>query len=145
MLLVQAIALGLVVGFFCFELTGIVAAGLVTPGYFAIYFDQPLLIAESIGVAILTMLLVRLASTVTVLYGRRRFILTILLGFCLQWLIGGLFWGAAVYHTRIDAVGFIIPGLIAHEMERQGAGVTLIALLVVSTVVRILLHLFMLI
>jgi poly-gamma-glutamate biosynthesis protein PgsC/CapC len=140
MLLAQSIALGLLFGFVGFELTGLVAGGLITPGYFALYFDRPLLIAQALGVALATLLCIRLLATVTILYGRRRFILTVLAGFSLQWLLAGLVWEFELAQTRVDALGFIVPGIIAHEMERQGAGRTLAALFVVSVAVRLALH-----
>ncbi len=142
MLLAQSVAFGLFFGFIGFEFTGIIAGGLITPGYFALYFDQPLLIAQALLIAILTMLFIRLLSTVSVLYGRRRFILTILISFSLQWLLSGFLWGFDLGQTRIDVIGFIIPGIIAHEMERQGIGKTLAALFIVTAAVRLALRVF---
>lgn len=142
MLLTQSVALGLLIGFLCFELTGIVAGGLVTPGYIALYFDQPFTIVRILLVALSTMASVRLLGFVTILYGRRRFVLTVLIGFALNWSSTALLWGGALAQTRVDALGFVIPGLLAHEMERQGLGRTLVLLFIVSAVVRIALHLF---
>ena len=141
MILAYSIAIGLVLGFFLFELTGLVAGGLVTPGYFALYFDQPWLIVQALAVALAAMLLTRLASTFSVLYGRRRFIVTILLGFALQWSAAAFIWGAGLAGTRIDALGYIIPGILANEMDRQGVGRTLAVLLAVSCLVRVILRL----
>ncbi|MDR0577580.1 MAG: poly-gamma-glutamate biosynthesis protein PgsC [Candidatus Accumulibacter sp.] len=142
MLLAQSIALGLLFGFIVFELTGVVAGGLITPGYFALYFDRPLLIAQALAVAMATMLVVRLLGLVMILYGRRRFILAVLVSFSLQWLSAGIIWGFHLAQTRVDALGFIIPGIIAHEMERQGVGKTLSALFIVSVAVRLVLRAF---
>ena len=141
MLLAHSIALGLFFGFIAFELTGIVAGGLITPGYFALYFDRPWLIAETLLVAILTVFCIRLLALCTILYGRRRFILTVLIGFSLQWLAGVMIWGVALAETRVDALGFIIPGILAHEMERQGVIKTLSLLFILSVLVRISLRL----
>jgi poly-gamma-glutamate biosynthesis protein PgsC/CapC len=142
MLLAQSIALGLLLGFVGFELTGIVAGGLITPGYFALYFDRPWLIAQTLTVAVLTMFCVRLLASVTILYGRRRFILAVLVSFSLQWLLAGIVWEFRLAQTRVDALGFVIPGIIAHEMERQGIGKTLSALFIVSIAVRLALRIF---
>jgi gamma-polyglutamate biosynthesis protein CapC len=139
-MLVDAIAIGLVLSFFLFELTGLVAGGLVAPGYFAVYWDQPYTIAFNLALALVTMVLLRFAACITILYGRRRFILCVLLGFALQWTAGAAAMGLELAQGRIDVVGYIIPGLVAHEMDRQGVGLTLIALLVMSTLVRLLLH-----
>lgn len=140
MLLAYSIAIGLVLGFILFELTGLVAGGLVTPGYFALYFDQPWLMVQALAAALAALLLLRLLSRFTVLYGRRRFIVAILLGFALQWMVGALFWGAALAATRIDALGYIIPGILANEMDRQGLAKSLMALLLVSCLVRLVLR-----
>lgn len=137
MLLIWSVALGLFYGFIFFEITGIVAGGLVTPGYFALYFDTPTLIAESIFFAIVTFIIIRIISMISVLYGRRKFIISVLIAFSLQWSTGTFIWGAELAETRIDSLGYIIPGLIAHEMERQGIGKTLLLLFVVSCLVRV--------
>ena len=141
-MLVNAIAIGLVLSFFLFELTGLVGGGLVAPGYFALYWDQPFMIGYNLGLALVTMIILRVVACFTLLYGRRRFILSGLLGFFLQWTAGGLFMGLELAQGRIDALGYIIPGLVAHEMDRQGTGLTLIALLLLSAMVRLLLHAF---
>ena len=140
-MLIHAIAISLVLGFFFFEWTGLVGGGLVAPGYFALYFERPDMIALCLGVATLTMLLVRTLSHICILYGRRRFILCILTGFVLQWLLSAAFIDADLSHRRLDAVGYIIPGLVANEMERQGVGATLAALLALSAGVRLILEL----
>ncbi len=140
-MLIQAIAIGLVLGFFFFEWTGLVGGGLVAPGYFALSFERPGMIALCLGVAILTMLFIRTLSRVCILYGRRRFILCILAGFMLQWMLGAAVLGSDISHGRLDAVGFIIPGLVANEMDRQGVGATLASLLVLSAGVRLILEL----
>ena len=134
-MLIEAIAVGLVYGFFFFELTGLVAGGLVAPGYFALSFDQPQVVALCLGTALLTMLLVRLLSSFTILFGRRRFMVCILLAFALQWTAGALLIGSEAAAGRLDVVGYIIPGLVANEMDRQGAGRTLLALLLLSGMV----------
>ena len=136
-MLVQAIAIGLVYGFFLFEWLGIVAGGLIAPGYLALSFDKPFIIAICIGVAIATMLLVRLLSSAAILYGRRRFIVCVLIAFALQWTAVFALMGSELGAGRVEVVGYIIPGLLANEMERQGAGRTLLALLLLSAAVRL--------
>lgn len=139
-MLVEAIAIGLVLSFVLFEWTGLAAGGMVAPGYFALALDRPGMIALCLGVALATMLLVRAASAFTLIYGRRRFILCVLTGFALQWTLGAAVVGSSFAAGRVDAVGFIIPGLVAYEMDRQGLGVTLLALLVLSAAVRLALE-----
>jgi poly-gamma-glutamate biosynthesis protein PgsC/CapC len=139
-MLIESIAIGLVYGFFLFELTGLVAAGLVAPGYLAVSLDDPMAVTVCLLAALVTMLATRLLAMVTVLYGRRRFIVAILIGFALQWTFAGLAMDLDPMMGRLDVVGFVIPGLIAHEMDRQGPGRTLLALLLVSGLTRLTLR-----
>lgn len=134
-MLIEAIGIGLVYGFFFFEWTGLVAGGLIAPGYFALALDQPWAIALCLLTAMVTMLIVRGLSFVSILYGRRRFILSILVAFVLQWSAGAMVMGTELAQGRVEVVGYIIPGLVAHEMDRQGVGLTLTALLVLSCLV----------
>ncbi len=134
-MLVEAIAIGLVYGFLYFEGTGLVAGGLIAPGYFAVSFDQPWTIALCLATALATMLAVRAISFVTILYGRRRFIVSVLLAFALQWTLGEALVGGALAPGRLEVVGYVIPGLVAHEMDRQGVGATLLSLLLLSCLV----------
>lgn len=134
-MLIEAIAIGLVYGFFFFEWTGLVAGGLIAPGYFALAFDQPWAIVLCLLTALVTMMVVRVLSFVTILYGRRRFILSLLVAFALQWSVGAMIMGTELAQGRVEVVGFIIPGLVAHEMDRQGIGLTLLALLSLSCLV----------
>jgi poly-gamma-glutamate biosynthesis protein PgsC/CapC len=134
-MLIEAIAIGLVYSFFFFEWTGLVAGGLIAPGYFALAFDQPWAIALCLLTALVTMMVVRVLSFVTILYGRRRFILSVLVAFALQWSVGAMVMGTELAQGRVEVVGYIIPGLVAHEMDRQGIGLTLLALLVLSCLV----------
>lgn len=134
-MLLEAIAIGLVYGFFFFEWTGLVAGGLVAPGYFAIYFDRPWGLVLCLCTAFVTMCLIRILSSFTLLYGRRRFLLSVLMGFAIQWTLGSMFTSLEFFQGYFDVVGFIIPGLIANEMDRQGIGQTILPLLLLSCLV----------
>jgi len=136
-MLIQAIAISLFYGFLLFEWLGIVSGGLIAPAYIALSFNNPLSIALCLCTAFVTMFLIRLLSSITILYGRRRFILAVLLAFALQWTLGALVMGTEFGKGRVDIVGYIIPGLLANEMERQGVGRTQLALLLLSIAVRI--------
>lgn len=141
-MLVESIALALICGFFLFEATGLTAGGLIAPGYFALTFDQPWLIGLSLCTALITMLLVRALAFFAVLYGRRRFMVCVLLAFALQWTFSSLIMETEMGQGRLEVVGYIIPGLIASEMDRQGPALTLLALLVLSGLVFLILKVF---
>lgn len=138
-MLVESIAIALVFGFILFELTGLTAGGLIAPGYFALTFDQPWLIGLCLCTALATMLLVRVLAFFAVLYGRRRFMVCVLLAFALQWTFLSLVMDTEMGQGSLEVVGYIIPGLIASEMDRQGPALTLLALLVLSGLVFLML------
>lgn len=140
-MLIESIAIGLLYGFVLFEWLGIVAGGLVAPGYLALYFNDPISIVVCLATALLTYGIVQLLSRYCILYGRRRFIVCVLLAFFLQWTIVGNLMNAEFARGTLDLVGFIIPGLLANEMHRQGIGITLAALLVLSCLVWLTLQL----
>jgi poly-gamma-glutamate biosynthesis protein PgsC/CapC len=133
----ESIAIGLVYGFFFHEWIGLSGGGFVVPGYIALQLDNPLMLAGTLTVSFLTYLSVKIASRYAILFGRRRFILAILAGFAWQWLFKWLLVQRMVLTADSDILGFIIPGLIANEMERQRIWPTLFALLILSAMVRL--------
>jgi poly-gamma-glutamate biosynthesis protein PgsC/CapC len=132
----EAIAVGLVYGFFFYEWVGLSAGGFVVPGYIALQLNNPLLLAGTLTVSLLAYATVKLASYYTILYGRRRFILMVLAGFTWQWVFKLLVVKGGVVVAE-DSLGFIIPGLIANEMGRQRILPTLLVLLTISVMVRL--------
>lgn len=137
MALTESIAIGLVIGFFFYEWFGLSAGGFVVPGYIALQLGNPPILAGTLAVSLLTWVSVKIASRYAILYGRRRFILMVLTGFVWQWAFLLLLIRKGVFTSTSDAFGFIIPGLIANEIERQGILPTSTALLVVSVMVRL--------
>jgi poly-gamma-glutamate biosynthesis protein PgsC/CapC len=131
-----ALGLGIVVSLVVSELFGLASAGLVVPGYLALYLDQPQRLAATLLVALLTYAAVRYGfSRLVVLYGRRRFGVTILTGFVLNMAAAQLPLVVAEA-PELRAVGFIVPGLIANTALAQGPWVTIGVTLLVATVVR---------
>ena len=133
-----SIGLGLVISLVFSELLGLTAGGMVVPGYVALYLDRPLMVVITLIVSYLTYLIVHLLSAVTIIYGRRRTVLMILVGFGMGALLRS-FGSLELPMATIDLtiVGYIIPGLIAIWIDRQGLVESLSALIVASAVVRI--------
>jgi poly-gamma-glutamate biosynthesis protein PgsC/CapC len=161
-LLALSIGIGLVVSLLFSELFGLAAGGLVVPGYVALYLSRPIDIATTLAAALLTFFLVRVASTFVIVYGRRRTALCILIGYGLGALLDAGVAAAfeasaeplvqaavvpAVTAVPVPApvafdagvIGFIVPGLIAIWLDRQGVVPTLAALVTSAVVVRLVL------
>jgi hypothetical protein len=79
-------------------------------------------------------------SNFTVLYGRRRFMAMILMGFFIKWVLEGVVIRVPIVNLEIVAIGYIVPGLLANEMRRQGIIPTLICTGIVVVIVRLILY-----
>lgn len=132
-----SIGIGLVVSLFSSEMLGLTAGGMVVPGYIALYLDRPLVIVFTLAVSYLTYFIVHSLSAVTIIYGRRRTVLMILVGFALGALIRS-FGSLELPMATIDLtiIGYIIPGLIAIWIDRQGLVESFSALITASVIVR---------
>ena len=132
-----AIALGLVSSLFFIDAFGLAAGGIVVPGYIALQLSHPDRIIATFVIAVLTSLIVKFIGRYTFLYGRRQMVLCLLVG-CLLSLISHHFLAFNVTNNtfQLEALGWVIPGLIAHWMEKQGVIKTTSMLLVTSVIVR---------
>jgi poly-gamma-glutamate biosynthesis protein PgsC/CapC len=141
-LIYPAIGIGLVLSLVFSEVFGLAAGGMVVPGYIALEIHHPLRVAGTVLTALATLGAVKAAGRLVFLYGRRRLALTILVGFLMGWLSDRLF-VVRVGDLPLDAaaIGFIVPGLIANWMERQGVVETLAAMLIGAVLVRLALTL----
>ena len=138
-LLPMSIGVGLVTSLLFTEFFGLAAGGMVVPGYLALCMTSPWRIFWTLAVGLLTFAIVRACSTVMILYGRRRTALTILIGYLLGLsfrIIAERFGMNGLDH---DVIGYIIPGLIAIWIARQGIVETFASIITVSVMVRLFL------
>lgn len=136
------VGVGLVVSLVFSEFFGLAAGGLVVPGYVALNMGKPGMVLSTLIVAFLTYLVVRGIAGFTVVYGRRRTVLMILVGYLLG--IGArTVAGVVVDNAEIAIIGYIVPGLIAIWMDRQGAVETISTLVTASAITRLLIILVM--
>jgi gamma-polyglutamate biosynthesis protein CapC len=139
----QAIGIGIAIGFIFYEIVGLSPGGIVVPGYIALFIDQPFRIAVTVGIAILTVYIVYFLSNYLILYGKRRFLSMILISFLVKWLVESFIFQFPTTTIEIQSIGYIIPGLLANEMQRQGILPTLLAMAIVAILVRLSLYLFL--
>jgi poly-gamma-glutamate biosynthesis protein PgsC/CapC len=136
----EAIGLGLVISLIFSETLGLAAGGMVVPGYLALMMHKPLRIVGTLLVGLLTLGVLRLLSRYMLIFGRRRIVVAVLVGFT----FGALSRDQLLlqYHeVPIDlrTIGFVIPGLIANWMDRQGVLPTLCVMTTTAVLVRLLL------
>jgi len=138
-MILTSFGLGIALGFLFFEITGLTAGGIIVPGYIALYINQPLRILITLLISMLTFGLVNLVAQFLILFGRRRFLVMILVGFLLRASFDSLQIYLPESGMDLQAIGYIIPGLIANEFYRQGVWKTVMALMIVSILVYFLL------
>lgn len=140
--LTLSIGIGLVFGLIFVEAFGLFAGGMVVPGYLALDMVKPGFVILTIVTALAINVVIRLMSRYLVIYGRRRVSLTVLLAYLIGALINHIF-GATWLVNEIGGIyrviGYIIPGLIALSIDRQGVVETLSTLLTVAVAVRLVL------
>jgi gamma-polyglutamate biosynthesis protein CapC len=126
------IAIGLLFSLVCYLTTNLSPGGMITPGWLALTLVEDLRRAAMVvGVTIVTYLFTRLLQRHVILYGKRLFAAVVLTGVVIQ---AGVFIVMQTEYPLLYAnqtLGFIVPGLIAYQLERQPKGATLLS---VSTV-----------
>jgi poly-gamma-glutamate biosynthesis protein PgsC/CapC len=134
-----ALGLGIALNLVFTEVLGLSSGGLVVPGYLALHLTQPSRVLATLAVGGATFAAVRYGlMRIVVLYGRRRFGVTILTGFVLHGLYT-LALSSAPAPADLRAVGYIIPGLIANTALSQGFWTTVGTTLTLAVLVRVIL------
>ncbi|MFA5466452.1 MAG: poly-gamma-glutamate biosynthesis protein PgsC [Candidatus Izemoplasmatales bacterium] len=128
----ETILLGLVIGIIFFELTDISPGGLVVPGILAYYLYDPKRIALTLGLALVTWLIVKWLQNHLVLYGKRKFVVHIVIAAILGFGLGLLTESFELNILDIPVIGYLIPGIIANETGKQGVLKTYGALSIVT-------------
>lgn len=139
-LIPYAIGIGLVVSLLFSETMGLAAGGMVVPGYIALNLTDPLRVGMTLVLGIGAWLIVKLLGTFTILFGRRRTVVIILVGFVL----GAVFRNFLVFDLgeetiQLGGIGFIIPGLVGMWMDRQGLVETSATLVTSGVLVKLVL------
>jgi len=130
--------LGLLISLAFIGLTGLYPGGIIVPSYLALFLHEPTRIVGTLIAALLTMGVYRLSCRWMILFGRRRFVFMILVGavWALLWmqLLPAVFPPSLEYRV----IGWVIPGLIANHLDRQGIVVTTASLVTVTVVIGFL-------
>jgi poly-gamma-glutamate biosynthesis protein PgsC/CapC len=137
------IGLGVLISLLFHEVFGAAAGGIVVPGYIAMHLHEPLRLVGTLIVAFITYVAIRIVAHFVFIYGRRRMVLAILLGFIFGYISRQIIsYEMLAADIRLEAIGFIIPGLIANWFERQGVVKTVATMMIAAPLVRMLVMLF---
>ncbi len=139
-IVMQSVGIGLVLSLIFSETLGLAAGGMVVPGYVALMIHHPLRIVGTILVSLLTFATIKYLSNYMFVYGRRRIVLVILVGFAFGWLSREvLMFQTGSISIELQSIGLIIPGLIANWMEKQGIVKTISTMIIAAVFIRLIL------
>ena len=124
------IIVGILVATLIYKQTGMTLGGVIVPGYLALFIRYPFNILVTLTAASLSFLVVHYFLKKRFLMDSRQlFEVEVLVALILQ-VVWNIISG---YYLRVDpnwfpifGIGFILPGVIAHEMGRSGWGRTLV-------------------
>jgi gamma-polyglutamate biosynthesis protein CapC len=135
-----ALGLGIAINLLLTEVFGLMSGGLVVPGYLAIHLSQPARVVATLGVGALTFVSVRFGlMRLIILYGRRRFGVTIMTGFLWHGLYLAAIGSVPGLSADLRVVGYIVPGLMANAALTQGWWPTVGMTLSIAVIVRLML------
>lgn len=130
----ETLFVGLIIAVIYVEIMDIYPGGIIVPAYVALYLDQPLRVLATVLIALLSLYMYKILARYLILFGKRRFVMLVLLG--------GLWaqiWFLLLPHFFADplglrAIGWIIPGLLANNLEKQKIVPTLASMLIVAII-----------
>jgi len=128
-----AIGIGMGLSLILTETLGVTAGGVIVPGYIALYIHEPYKVIITFGVSLIVLLIIRFLSNFMFIYGKRRLVLSLMLGFIFGYL-------SKIYlDSDLSSIGNIIPGLLASWMDRQGVLQTISVLIIIAVATRLIL------
>jgi poly-gamma-glutamate biosynthesis protein PgsC/CapC len=136
-----ALVAGVIVSMLFYERVHLTTGGAIVPAYLALALVRPVAVVTTVGAGFGAFVLVhKVVARHRIIYGRRRFELEVLVG------LGLILMGTAAAHAlgRLDplfygvaGIGFLIPGIIAHDMGRQGPQRTVQAVVVTTALLGV--------
>ena len=137
-MLIEAVGIGMFLSLILTETIGLAAGGIVVAVYIALVLHNPVQVISTVVAGIITYLLAKLISLYIIIYGRRLLIISILIGYLIAYItkISPMV-AMDTLSINIETIGFVIPGLIAYWIARQGIIPTLSAMIIVSSLVRL--------
>tara|TARA_Y100000590_G_scaffold420061_1_gene522366 strand:- start:1310 stop:1753 length:444 start_codon:yes stop_codon:yes gene_type:complete len=132
-----SIGLGIFLSLILSELFGVTAGGIIVPGYISLYLHSPSQVIITFLVAIIVYLIIQMLSNYMFLYGKRRIVLALILGFIFGF-ISRNFSFYSIELGNLEVIGNIIPGLIANWMDRQGVIRTISVVIITAVLVKLI-------
>ena len=135
-----SIGLGIVLSLVLSESLGVTAGGIIVPGYISLYLHQLIQVVITLLVAIIVWGIIQGLGKIIFLYGKRRIVLALILGFFFGYITRNFLYVNEDFGS-LAVIGNIIPGLIANWMDRQGVTRTISVIILTSVLVKLIIML----
>ena len=134
-----SVTLGIIISLFFIEKFGMAAGGIIIPGYVALQLTTIDRLVGLVIISFLTFLIIKGISKFAFLFGRRQMVVALLIGTILSIISHHfLIFNTNTSTVELSAIGWVIPGLIAHWAAKQGFVKTMAMLSITSVIVRLL-------
>ena len=130
--------IGILVSIIFYELTDVSPGGIIVPGLLVSYFHSIERVIFTVIVALLTYLIVKLISKYLLVFGKRRFVIMILVSLFLSVIFELITNTLSANLLSVSLVGYTIAGLIANDFYKQGVKKTLPALVICVCLVELI-------
>ena len=141
-----ALVIGVIVSIVFYERVQLTTGGAIVPAYLAMFLPAPIFIVVTLVISYSTYLVVnRVVAKRVILYGRRKFEVEMLVALGLV-TIGTL--TAVAFSPNhplaygLTGIGFLVPGVIAHDLFRQSPRKTFLAVASTTAIVALIVFLF---
>lgn len=130
--------IGILISIIFYELTDISPGGIIVPGIMVMYFNSIERIVYTLIIAFITYLIVKLLSKHILVFGKRRFVMMIVISIILNILVSLIMNALSVNLLSISIIGYTIAGLIANDFYKQGVKKTLPAFAICLCVIELI-------
>ncbi|MEG0299917.1 poly-gamma-glutamate biosynthesis protein PgsC [Cetobacterium sp.] len=127
------VVLGVILSIIFYEVSEMSPGGMIVPGYFALFSNDPKRILMTIAISIGVLFLVKILENYVVLFGRRKFAIYIVLVFILKKIFGNMNLEILI---GAEIIGILIPAILAQDFEKNGLKKTIPALLILTIVIK---------
>ncbi len=136
----ETIFIGLALALLYKEVMGIYPGGIIVPAFLALTLDHPARALVTVGVACLSLVIYKFLARYFILFGSRRFVIILLIGGVLSQSCALAAPKLLASPAEFQVLGFIIPGLLANNLERQKFLPTLASLITVTVTTYFISH-----
>lgn len=137
----ETLLIGIIVAIIYTEILETYPGGIIVPAYVALHLDHPWRVVMTTAIAFSSLFVYRLLSRHFILFGKRRFVTLVLTGVLLSQTLYLLSTNTSIASNDHLVVGWLIPGLLANNLEKQRWLPTLASLVTVAVLTYVLVRL----